>query len=179
MAKRHYVLYCDESAKHGKYYSDFYAGALVSAPDQESIEAALCAKKEELNLFAELKWTKITENYLDKYIEFMKFYFSFVASGRLKIRVMFTQNMHRPRGLTQDHADNRYFLLYYQLIKHGFGFAHCNPNGLDKVFVSVFLDDMPDTREKVDKFRNYVSAISQLPCLAGETYSFQNTKWPS
>src|SRR5690606_29604483 len=112
------------------------------------------AKKEELNLFQEIKWTKITENYRAKYTEFIQRYFEFVASGRIKIRIMFSHNFHRPKNLNEEQQENRYFLLYYQLIKHGFGFRYCNPNGLDKVFVSVLLDDMPDSLEKVDAFKN-------------------------
>lgn len=84
MAKRHYVLFCDESSKRGKYYSYFYGGVVLSASDQQPIEEALRSCKEELNLFKELKWTKITEAYADKYIEFIRKYFEFVISGRLK-----------------------------------------------------------------------------------------------
>ncbi len=172
MPKRHYILYCDESAKHGKYYSDFYGAALVAASDRQAIEAALLEKKEELNLFKEIKWTRITENYLEKYVEFVRTYFEFIASGRLKVRIMFTQNMHKAKNLKAEHIEDHYFLLYYQLIKHGFGFAHCNPNGLDKVFVSAFFDDMPDTDAKVQKFKSYVSGISQTATFRGKGVFF-------
>lgn len=172
MAKRHYILFCDESAKYGRYYSNFYGGAVVAAQDREAIEAALVAKKEELNLFKELKWTKITENYEDKYVEFIRVYFDFVASGRIKLRIMFTHNYHRPNNLNEGQRDNRYFLLYYQLIKHGFGFRYSNPNELDKVFVAVYLDDMPDTKEKVAAFKDHVSAISQTAAYKGANVFF-------
>jgi hypothetical protein len=172
MAKRHYILYCDESAKHGRYYSDFYGGALVAAADQQSIEAALVAKKEELNLYKEIKWTKITEAYQQKYIEFIQTYFQYVASGRIKIRIMFSQNYHKPKNLNEEHLENRYFLLYYQLIKHAFGFRYCNPNELDRVFVSILFDDLPDSKAKCDKFKSYVASISQTATYSGSGVFF-------
>ena len=47
----------------------FIVGALVKVSDVQAIEKALNDKKDELNLKGEIKWTKVTENYLDKYIE--------------------------------------------------------------------------------------------------------------
>ena len=43
-------------------------GALVKVSDIQAIEKALNDKKEELNLKGEIKWTKVTGNYLTKYI---------------------------------------------------------------------------------------------------------------
>jgi len=172
MPKRHFTLYCDESAKKGPYFSDFYGGVVVASEDREGIERALRSKKEELNLFGELKWTKITENYCEKYVDFIRLYFSFIRSGRLKVRIMFTQNSNRPTNLTSEHLESRYFLLYYQLIKHAFGFRYCNPNSLDKVYVSVLLDDMPDTKEKVEKFKEFVSNISETKAFSGTQVFF-------
>jgi len=163
MAKIHYTVYCDESAKHGPHYSNFYGGVIVSSSDRQAVEQALRDKKEELNFFKELKWTRVTENYLDKYIEFINYYFEFIKSGRLKVRIMFTHNIHKPKNLTADQVDNQYFLLYYQMLKHAFGFKFSNPNNLDRVYISVLLDDLPDTKIKSDKFKEFVSGISNTP----------------
>ncbi|MDR9395421.1 MAG: hypothetical protein RI571_14085, partial [Roseovarius sp.] len=100
MARRHYTIICDESAKKGKYFSNFYGGVIFRSRDQKAIEAALQEKKEELNLLKELKWTSVTSNYVEKYSEFIDYYFTFIASRRLKTRIMFTQNMFRPKGLS-------------------------------------------------------------------------------
>jgi hypothetical protein len=40
------------------------------------------------------KWEKVTANYLEKYKEFISYYFTFVATSRLRVRLMFTQNIH-------------------------------------------------------------------------------------
>lgn len=64
-----YIIYCDESAKKGKYFGNFYGGAIVNAKQFDKLNILLNQKKEELNLFGEIKWSKVTESYLDKYIE--------------------------------------------------------------------------------------------------------------
>lgn len=160
MPKRHYTIFCDESARKGGVFSNFYGGALVRSQDREAIERSLSEKKEELNCLGELKWTKITEPYKDKYIEFVDHFFSFVETGRIKIRVMFTQNRHRAVNLTPEQIEQEYFLLYYQLIKHGFGLSYCNPNALDRVYVNLLLDQLPDKAEKTERFKLYLSNIA-------------------
>lgn len=117
------------------------------------------SKKAELNLGSELKWQKVTAEYLQKYKDFCTYYFSFVRTGRLKVRVMYSQNVHRPIGLTDERREREYFLLYYQFIKHAFGMKYCNPNDLDRVFFSIMPDQIPDKEEKIERFRNFVCQI--------------------
>lgn len=64
-----YIVYCDESSDKGSLYVDFYGGSIVRADKLPEIEAALNAKKKELNLHGEIKWTKVTEQYLERYQE--------------------------------------------------------------------------------------------------------------
>ena len=64
-----YILYCDESSDKGIKYSDFFGGCIINSKDQFELTQTLQRKKDELNLTAEIKWTKVTENYLNKYIE--------------------------------------------------------------------------------------------------------------
>ena len=132
MAKRQYTIYLDESAKRGRYFSNFYGGALLRSADREAITEALEGKAAELNLHNELKWTRVTENYREKYEEYVRFFFTFVASGRVKVRIMFCQNFFRPNDLNQKQIDLGYFLLYYQMIKHAFGIQYSNPNTIDR-----------------------------------------------
>ena len=172
MAKRHYTIYCDESAKKGRYYSNFYGGALVRAEDRQSIEDLLYAKKDELNISGEMKWTKITKNYSEKYIEFIRLYFEFVKSGRIKIRIMFTHNYKRAKNLTDEQRKKQYFLLYYQMLKHSFGLAYSNPNLLDRIYITTLLDQIPDTNEKVEEFKEYISKIGNTAQFRGKGVFF-------
>jgi hypothetical protein len=160
MPKRHLIIYCDEFAKKGRHFSNFYGGALIRANERDAIEELLVSTKNNLYLFNELKWQRITDNYKDKYIAFLEVYFSLIIGNRLKIRIMFTQNQYRPTLLTDEHIDNEYFILYYQFIKHAFGLTHCNSNNIERVFVSLLLDQVPTSGAKFAKFKDYIQLLN-------------------
>ena len=69
--KKQYLIYADESHRKGKYFSNFYGGALVNYTERENISNKLNTKKKELGLLQEVKWTKVTEQYLDKYLDYL------------------------------------------------------------------------------------------------------------
>lgn len=158
-----YLIYCDESDERGRFYSNFYGGCILRASDRQAIEQELNVVKAAHDLRGELKWTKISAYNEDRYTAFVDKVFDFIESGLIKMRVMFTQNINRPRQLEDYQIGNEYFLLYYQFIKHAFGLRFCNPERQTSVTVSVFLDDVPDTREKLDNFKNYLSGLSDFP----------------
>ena len=54
------------------------------------------------NLFQEIKWGKVTKNYLEKYVAMMDAFFDIVAADTAKIRIMFTNNQYVPQGLTSE-----------------------------------------------------------------------------
>ena len=89
-----YLIFCDESLLKGQFFSHFYGGALVRSKDYEDVRKALEEKKQELNLFGEIKWTKVTVNYLNKYLEMMDLYFKFIKEGKIKVRIMFQATEH-------------------------------------------------------------------------------------
>lgn len=167
MSDKHYVIYADESDKRGRYFSNFFGGVLLSAADQQAINRELEAKKVELGLNHELKWQNVDATCVDRYIEFIKFYFTYVATSRLKVRIMFTQNMRVPLNLQQRHYDDQYFLLYYQFIKHAFGLKFADHNPYQAVFITVLPDKIPDTKERVDRFRDYLCRIPGSAFMRG------------
>jgi hypothetical protein len=166
MPQKHFIIYCDESDDKGRFFSNFYGGALIEARDREAIERVLFKKKTKLNLHKELKWTKITENYEDKYIKFIERFFDLVQGGHIKIRIMFTQNIHEAQGLEEYQIDNQFFMLYYQMIKNAFGLRYCNPQTLDNVQISLLLDDVPDSAEKFLEFKHYLHSLCKYPIFS-------------
>ena len=110
--KKQYLIYADESHRKGKYFSNFYGGALVNYKELVKISDKLNNKKISLGLSQEVKWTKVTEQYLNKYLELIDYFFKFVKSNKIKIRIMFRQNAMVPQNLTREHEEKEYFLLY-------------------------------------------------------------------
>ncbi len=139
--KKQYLIYADESHRKGKYFSDFYGDALVNYTELEKISNKLNAKKEELGLFQEVKWTKVTEQYLDKYLELIDYFFEFVKSNKIKIRIMFRQNAQVPQNLTREHEEK------------------------DQVVLKLYFDKLPDTKKKNKEFKGYIYALNDFFCI--------------
>ncbi|MGQ3887860.1 DUF3800 domain-containing protein [Legionella sp. CNM-1927-20] len=154
------TIYCDESTISGRFFSNFYGGALVDSKNLDFVNTQLIQKKAELNLYGEIKWSKITENYLKKYIEFIDLLFNLITDRKLKIRIMFTQNRNVPKNLSGYHREHEYFLLYYQFIKHAFGLQYFKKEQ-QATQVRLYFDKIPDTKEKAMLFKSSLLYLNQ------------------
>ena len=163
--KKQYLIYADESHRKGKFFSNFYGGALINYNELEKINKKLNHKKEELGLFQEVKWTKVTEKYFDKYLELIDYFFQFVKSNKIKIRIMFRQNAQVPQNLTKEQKEKEYFLLYYQFIKHAFGIDYCNPKEKNQIILKIYFDKLPDSKKKNKEFKGYIYALNDFFCI--------------
>lgn len=159
MTTRNLIIYCDESIGKGKNFSYFYGGALVDERDINEVTDIIEGRKNELNLKHEVKWVKITGNYSQKYIDLIGTVFELISAGKIKIRIMFTQNRNVPTFLTKHQKENSYFLLYYQFIKHSFGLTYSNPDNIE-TNVRIYADRLPDSKEKIDIFKYYLASLS-------------------
>jgi hypothetical protein len=157
-----YVIYADESEKSGRYFSNFYGGCLVRSVDHARVREALARAKADAGIGAEAKWGKVTARYLPRYEALMATFFDLVAADRVKVRVMFTQRTYVPTNLSWEQKENAYFLLYYQFIKHAFGLRYANPTGR-QIRCRLYLDRLPDTREKVARFKSFLCGLSRSP----------------
>lgn len=157
-----YILYCDESAGSGPKYSDFFGGCIVSSENLHPVINAMNAKKEELNFLGEIKWSKVSAQYLDRYIQIVDLFFDFVRDGKIKVRIMFRDNNDQPSDIRVTYnSEEKYFKLYYQFIKQAFGFKDI-PEDEGDVYVRVYFDKLPDNREKCDKFKEFVRNIPNI-----------------
>lgn len=157
-----YIIYSDESVSQGELFSDFFGGALVTNRDFNEVNAALEARKCELNLMGEIKWTKVSVNYLEKYKQMMDLFFSFIKQNKVKLRIMFQESGHSYSPLHQDQIVNRYHLLYYQFIKHAFGLVyHDGPVG-ETVYLKLYFDKMPVSIQENDAFKAHIAYLQNL-----------------
>lgn len=133
----------------------FTVGALINLSDINYIENTLNNKKAELNLNGEIKWTKVTDNYLDKYIEIINLFFELIKMDKIKVRIMFAQNAFVADGLTKKQTDNEYNILYYFFLKDAFGLRYSNATPFKtKVNFSYYLDDLPCSKEQKRGLKN-------------------------
>lgn len=155
-----YIIYCDESVSKGTFYSDFYGGALVRSHDFISITKELNDKKLELNFHGEIKWSKVTSNYLEKYKEIISLFFKYIEKDQVKIRIMFRQNAEVP-VLKEDDKKRGYEKLYYQFIKHAFGLQY-SENKKD-TYLRLYFDILPINNFNKEVFINNIYALQSLP----------------
>ena len=156
-----YIIYCDESVGKGRLYSNFFGGALVQSPDFDTVKEALDGKKKDLGLTSEIKWTKVTSAYLDKYIAMMDAFFSFVKEKKIKVRIMFQRNDQIPSHLMKEQIDNRYYILYYQFVKHAFGLVHHDGQKSGPVYLRLYFDEIPYPLDQRDTFKAHIISLQR------------------
>lgn len=161
MAKE-YLIYCDESVEKGHYYSDFYGGVLIASEDLYKVQKELEKCKSDLNFNSEVKWVKVTENYLEKYKTLIDVFFDFIQSGQVKLRILFRQSAINAANLSDYNKQHGYFLLYYQFIKHAFGLRYANIPHSMPIFLRIYFDELPDSRLKSELFKNHIWALQSL-----------------
>jgi hypothetical protein len=159
---RELVIYFDESDISGRHFSNFYGGLLVESAHLAEVEQRIGAVRLALHLNSEVKWQKISEAYAEKYIELMDTVFDLCSEGKLKLRIMFTQNYFSPVRLTLDQRENGFFLLYYQFVKHGFGLRYAGKAG-EPTRIRLLFDQLPDTHEKRAAFKGYLAGLGKSP----------------
>lgn len=157
MGDKEFILFCDESDRHGKYYSNFYGGVIVGSSQYQRVVEKINDTKRELNLHQEVKWEKVTQQYLEKYIEFIHIFFEEVAQKNIRVRIMFRQNAYLPRGLSRTQMEWEYYLLYYQFVKHAFGLEYTGEN----LRLRLYFDQFPDTAEKSEQFKGFLLGLTK------------------
>jgi hypothetical protein len=88
----------------------------------------------------------------------MDVFFKLIASNKVKVRIMFTQNAYVAKHLTDKHKVEEYFILYYQFIKHAFGLVFSNTTEKD-VYLRMYFDYLPDTLERRQVFKEYIKGL--------------------
>ncbi len=156
-----YIIYTDESLRQGTFYSNFYGGLLVRSGDLGGVESRLQAAKGRLGLRGEVKWEGVTASVADRYVDLMTDLFREIGGGRVKVRIMFTQNRDQV-ALTGEDRRSGYVKLYYQFIKWAFGLAFAGQVGRE-TRVRLLLDKLPASSEQVAQFRSYLAALDHQP----------------
>jgi len=159
---RELILYTDESVAQGQRFSNFYGGLLVESPSLNRTVDVIRAARSQYGLLSEIKWSKVDSTNHDRYSCLMNNFFTLVADGGLKIRIMFTQNEHPRQAPPPRRTRETYFKLYYQFIKHAFGLQYSGQPG-ETARLRLLLDQLPDTSEQAAQFRGYVAGLSRSP----------------
>lgn len=156
---REYVIYTDESSKTGRFFANFYGGALIRSDDLHYVRDVLQAQARRLGFGAEIKWQKVSEAYLDRYRAMMDAFFDLIAADLVKVRLMFTDTRVVP-VLTPYHRQHQYHLLYYQFFKYAFGLRYSNEDN-GPVRLRIYLDELPASGTKNALFKRHLTELEQ------------------
>lgn len=155
-----YWIFCDESVQEGASFSNFFGGVIVPAARHSEIENRLRIAKAENGFLKELKWQRVTEQWQAGYERVITSFFDILRAGEARVRVMFRANETGRQNLSRALRDESYFKLYYQFIKHAFGFAHA-PVRENGTRLRLFFDQFPHTKERVLQFKGFLSGLPQ------------------
>lgn len=158
-----FLIYCDESSDAGRFYSNFYGGALIRASDRERINARLEKVKSDHKIQGEMKWTKVCDYNEDAYLSLVDEIFLLLSERLMKIRIMFRQQVNQTKGYVDYAGKNDFTVLYYHFLKHAFGLTYCNPDRIGPVHVNVYLDDMPTKAGDFHRLKAYLSSLTNFP----------------
>lgn len=158
-----YYLFADESVQDGPLFSNFYGGALIPQPEYEGVRDRLLQCKSLLGFQGgELKWQKVTARDLPSYKFLVSCFFQEMREGRVRMRVMFRNNRDEYTGIVP--KNERYLRLYYQFLKHSFGFAY-RPSEVTPFRLRLFLDRLPDTKVQISAFKDYLCRLNRTEDL--------------
>lgn len=155
-----YYIWCDESDNEGVFYSNFYGGILIRSIDLPHVLHRLEAKIHELNIDREeIKWQKVNKHFFTPYKQLVDLIFDLLEDDLIKIRIFFRHNQYVPKYLNRQQMNEEYTLLYYQFLKHAFGFEFSNPTGRT-INLNIALDEMPIDQQQKQKFKSYLVHLS-------------------
>ncbi len=155
---KEYWIFADESVQEGRHFSNFFGGCMIPAQQHAAVENRLRIHKAKIGFLKEMKWQRVTEQWLEGYQKMITHFFDELRSGSVRVRIMFSDNKTSPDDLSRKQRENGYYRLYYQFIKHSFGLAHM-PDQDDGTRLRLFFDQFPHTREHVIQFKGFIAAL--------------------
>lgn len=156
---KEYFIWCDESIKNGKHYSNFYGGVLIKSKNVPVVLSSLEAVVNELGIKEEIKWGKVDPVKLPAFFKLVDTFFDLHDKGLIKTRIMFRQSAKVSKNVPHENRAIEYFLLYYQFLKHAFGFMYSKHS--KATFLRIHLDHLPDTKSKVEQFKAYIKGLER------------------
>lgn len=168
MAK--YQLFADEAWTHnseplGRYHY-FFGGIFGLENDLDRLDVALRKIIQKYGVKTEIKWSKVSPNYMDCYKEMIDCVVGFILNHNVKYRQMFKDRSYHYENIDNLSELDIQFKLYYQFLKHAFGFQYLPilPNA-EKHEILLRLDGHSSQKHK-DELNKF---IVYLPRLLGRS----------
>lgn len=114
-----YHIYCDESTLNGRYA--VYGGFIMHNNSVNKVEQTIYNIKQKNNLFSEIKWSKISNQYYDKYLNLIDSTSSLLNKNVVHFRsVIIDNNALNNRKYNDGNKELGIYKFYYQLLYNCF-----------------------------------------------------------
>ena len=133
-----YHIYCDESRQSKDRYM-VLGGVVLPAENVDEFNATMHKFRIEQKMFAELKWTKVSNQKLQQYKRFIEYFFALNNTEKLHFHCIIIDNHQVDyKRFAKGNKELGFYKFYYQLLLHCFGRTYCR-KGEDNRFI-VHLD---------------------------------------
>ena len=117
----HRHIYCDESRQTKERFM-VLGGIMARADSVEKIDKTMQLFRTKQDMFAELKWTKVSNQKVEEYRRFVNLFFALNNSDVVQFHSLIIDN-HQVDHRHFNQGDNEigFYKFYYQLLIHSFG----------------------------------------------------------
>jgi len=116
-----YHVYCDES-RQSKDRFMVLGGIIIPSTSVEQFNATMRKFRDEERMFAERKWSKVSNHKISEYKRFAEYFFALNNNDKLHFHAMIVDN-HQVDHKKFNKGDKElgFYKFYYQLLLHCFG----------------------------------------------------------
>lgn len=116
---RYLHIYCDESRQTADRYM-IIGGLIVSREHEVRVQQAIHSYRIDNQMYAELKWTKVSDQKLTEYQRLVDLFFSLSSIMYFKAIVVDTSEIDHNR-YNKNNPELGFYKLMYQFLLHSFG----------------------------------------------------------
>lgn len=161
-------IYCDESRQTNHQYM-VLAGIIIESQKVAKACQRINTLRKQLNMMAELKWTKVSKGKLSEYIAFVDLFFDLIESDQLHFHAMILDtHQFDHQAYNQGNKEIGFYKFYYQLLLHKFGGPYCTKH--DNARFLVF----PDYRNTNYKLADLKKALNNG---IAKNYKIHSNPW--
>lgn len=145
-----YYIFCDESRQTQDRFM-VLGGLIVNSKSIQVINDTIDKYRNEEKMFAELKWSKISDQKLNEYKRFIEYFFALNNSDRMYFRCLIVDNHNvNHKKFNQGNKEVGFYKFYYQLLLHCFGKKNCSNKKKERLIVIL---DQRDSKYKLDDMK--------------------------
>ena len=132
-----YHIYCDESRQSKDRYM-VLGGIILPVKHVQEFYDTVHNFRIEQKMFAELKWTKVSDRKLDQYERFIDYFFALNDTDKLHFHCIIIDNHQVDyKRFSRGDKELGFYKFYYQLLLHCFGKIYCRKGEDDRFIVHL------------------------------------------